>query len=107
MIIVPGCRLLVKPLTLEETDEKVKSAKAQGILLLEVDERKQKVNIDKGILLQIGPKASEDYIGGVKVGDTIGFAKFGGKFITDPETNEELLVINDEDLIVILKENKV
>lgn len=98
---VTGCRVLVKPLLEEEVDENVKRAKALGIQFLATDERKQKVNMDRGIILQLGPKVNDDYTEGAQVGDTIGFAKFGGKFITDPETKEELLVINDEDVIVV------
>lgn len=98
---VTGCRILVRPLKEEEVDENVKRAKALGIVLTEQDERKQKVNMDRGVILQIGPKVEPDYVEGARVGDTIGFAKFGGKFFTDPETKEELLVINDEDVIVV------
>jgi co-chaperonin GroES (HSP10) len=98
---VTGCRILVKPLLEEEVDENVKRAKALGIQFLPTDERKQTVNMDRGVILQIGPKANEDYTEGAKVGDTVGFAKFGGKFVTDPETKEELLVLNDEDIIVV------
>jgi len=105
MIEVPGCRLLIRPIKIEDADKTLKAAKAFGIILLENDERRQQSAIDRGTVLQIGPKASEDYIGGVKVGDMIGFAKFGGKFIQDPETEEMLLAINDEDVICIFKEN--
>lgn len=103
MITVTGCRVLVRPLKEEELDENVKRAKALGIQFLEQDERKQKAAMDRGVVLQIGPKTSPDYMEGVKIGDTIGFAKFGGKFITDPETKDELLVINDEDVICVIK----
>lgn len=105
-LLVPGCRLLIKPLKEEEVDPRVKSAKAVGIQLLEVDERKSQINIDRGIVLQIGPQVDKVYIEGMVVGDTIGFTKFGGKFIEDPETKEMLLVINDEDVVIIFKDNK-
>lgn len=103
-ITVTGCRILVRPLELEEHDNTVKSAKAAGIVLLEQDERKQKINIDKGTVLQIGSKCHEDYVGDLQIGNTIGFAKFGGKYIKDPSTQEELLIISDEDVICIFKE---
>lgn len=103
-INVVGCRILVKPLELEEHDNTFKSAKAAGIVILEQDERKQKINIDKGTVLQIGNKCHEDYVGNLAVGETIGFAKFGGKFIKDPSTQEELLILNDEDVICIFKD---
>lgn len=98
---VTGCRVLIKPLKEEEVDENVKRAKALGIAFLETDERKQKVNMDRGVILQLGPKVNDDYTEGARVGDTVGFTKFGGKFVTDPDTKEELLVINDEDVIVV------
>jgi co-chaperonin GroES (HSP10) len=105
-LIVPGCRLLIKPLKEEEVDPKIKAAKALGIQFLDEDTRKSQINIDRGVVLKIGPEADKVYISGLEVGDTIGFTKFGGKFIEDPETKEMLLVINDEDLVVIFKENK-
>jgi co-chaperonin GroES (HSP10) len=105
MIIVPGCRLLVRPLKIEDHDKVVRSAMASGIVLPEQDKRKMQSNMDQGFVLQIGAKASLDYIEGVELGSKIGFAKFGGKFITDPDTDETLLVINDEDVICIIKEN--
>jgi co-chaperonin GroES (HSP10) len=106
MIVVTGCRILVKPLAEEEVDEQIKRAKALGMQFLATDERRQKVNMDRGVILQMGPKVNEDYVEGAKVGDTVGFAKFGGKFVTDPESKEELLVLNDEDVICVFKESK-
>lgn len=103
MITVTGCRILVKPFELEQADEVYKSARLAGIELPEFSARKEQINIDKGTVLQIGPKCHEDYIGDLQVGDIIGYAKFGGKFIKDPETKEDFLVINDEDTICIFK----
>lgn len=101
MIFVPGCRLLIKPLKLEETDKTMRSALAAGIVIPEQEKRKHESQVDQGVVLQIGPEASKAYIEGVKVGATIGFAKFGGKFVKDQDTNETLLVINDEDVICV------
>lgn len=106
MIEVPGCRILVRPLKLEEQDETMRKAKAVGIQFLDQDERKMKTTVDRGVVLKIGPKVSEDYTQGVEIGSTIGFAKFGGKFVTDINSTEELLVINDEDVICIFKDEK-
>lgn len=100
MIIVPGCRILIDPVK----DETSKRAEASGFILPEMDDRRRQANVDQGRVLEIGPKASEDYIQGVEVGSLIGFTKFGGKFVTDPETKKELLIINDEDVICIIKE---
>ena len=104
MITVTGCRILIRPFKLQENDKVYASAKAAGIILTETSERKEQVNVDKGTVLQVGPKCHEDYVGTLAVGDTVGFAKFGGKFVQDTSTDEVLLVINDEDLVCIYKD---
>jgi co-chaperonin GroES (HSP10) len=106
MIKVTGCRILVKPFKIQEHDKVFDSAKKAGIILTEVSERKEQVNIDKGIVLQMGSKCHEDYVNELAIGDTIAYAKFGGKFITEPGKEEEIfLVINDEDVVAIFKED--
>src|SRR2546422_936111 len=102
MIQVVGCRILVKPIDLTEHDEFYKRAKAAKIELLDISERKEQINVDRGTVLQIGETAHQDYVGTIKVGDKIGYAKFGGKFIKDAD--EMYLVINDEDIICVFKE---
>jgi co-chaperonin GroES (HSP10) len=105
MIKVTGCRILVRPLELAEHDPMMARAKAAGLQLPEFSERKEQVNVDKGVVLQIGSKCHEDYVGDLAEGDTIGYAKFGGKFFQDPDNEDKhLLIINDEDLICIFKE---
>lgn len=102
-IYVTGCRVLIKPLELEELDPVVARAKALGITF-EKDERKAKTATEKGVLLQIGSKASPEYMEGAKIGDLVGFTKFGGKFVKDGE--QELLIVNDEDIICVFKEKE-
>ena len=104
MITVTGCRVLIKPFKIQEHDKVFASAKASGIVLPEFSERKEQVNVDKGTVLQIGPKCHEDYVGSLTEGDVIGFAKFGGKFVQDPKDDEVYLIINDEDVICIFKD---
>lgn len=103
-IIVTGCRILVKPFKLQEHDKVFDSAKKAGIFLLETAERKEQINVDKGTVLQIGSKCHEDYVGDLKVGDVIAYAKFGGKFIQEPGSEDVFLVLNDEDVVAIFKE---
>jgi co-chaperonin GroES (HSP10) len=103
-IIVTGCRILVKPFKLQEHDKVFASAKAAGIELPAFSQRKEEVNVDRGTVLQIGEKCHEDYVGKVTVGDIVGYAKFGGKFIVDPTDDEVYLIVNDEDLVCIYKE---
>lgn len=104
MINVTGCRVLIKPFKIQEHDKVYAAAKAAGIELPEFSERKEQANVDKGVVLQIGPNAHQDYVGEVKVGDTIGFAKFGGKFVQDPADDAIYLIINDEDIICLFKD---
>lgn len=106
MIEVTGCRLLIKPFKIQEHDKVFDSARKAGIILTEISERKEQINVDKGIVLQIGSKCHEDYVGSLEVGDTIAYAKFGGKFIQEPGSDELYLVINDEDVICVFKDNK-
>lgn len=103
MITVTGCRLLIKPIPLQEHDKVWKAAMALGLELPEISKRKEEVNIDRGRVVQIGESAHQDYVGHVKIGDLIGYAKFGGKFIQD--TDEQIyLIINDEDVVCIIKD---
>lgn len=103
-IEVVGCRLLIKPFKLQEHDKVYAAALKAGIALPEMSKRKEEVNIDRGTVLQIGETAHQDFVNNLKVGDVIGYAKFGGKFFTDPATEDLLLIINDEDVICIFKE---
>lgn len=105
---VCGHRLLIKPFNIEEHDEVFAAAKRAGIALLESDARKQQTAVDKGTVLQLGFTAFKAYDDGVpwcSVGDTVAFAKFGGKYIKDPVTKEDYLILNDEDVLCIFKEN--
>jgi co-chaperonin GroES (HSP10) len=105
-IKITGCRILIRPHKIQENDKVFASAQRAGIILTETSERKEQVNVDKGVVLQIGPKCHEDYLGEVRVNDTIGFAKFGGKFVQDPADDEIYLIINDEDIICVFGENE-
>jgi len=105
MIIPAGCKILVKPFTMEEDDPIIKRWKALGGSINEDSERRQQVNIDKGVVLAIGPSVSQEYVKGLEVGDTIGFARFGGKYISEPnKPDEKLLILNDEDVICYFKD---
>ena len=109
MIKVTGCRILIKPQKIQENDKILARAIKAGLALPNFTERKEQANVDKGTVLQIGPNCHPDYVGDVKVGDLIGYAKFGGKFIEDPffkgsEDEAIFLVINDEDVVCIFKD---
>lgn len=99
-----GHRVLVKPQKIEDVDKAFAAARAVGIQLLEQAERKEQTAVDKGIVVQIGSTAFKDFGGDpwVEVGDLVCYAKYGGKFITNPVDQEVYVVLNDEDLIAKL-----
>lgn len=102
MTVIPcGHRILVKPERVEDTDPAYKAAKELGFKFVESNLKQEQAAIDKGTVIAIGPTAFKDF-GGIawcKVGDRIAFAKYGGKFV-DPEN----LILNDEDVVCVLKE---
>lgn len=106
MIHVTGCRLLVKPFQIQEHDKVFASALKAGLVLMEQSKRKEQVNVDKGTVLQVGPGCHPDYVGDLKEGDVIGFAKFGGKFVQEPNSEDIYLIINDEDVICVFKDTE-
>jgi co-chaperonin GroES (HSP10) len=65
---------------------------------------RENASMDKGVVVDIGPTAFKDYKieSPIKVGDYISYVKFGGKEITDPESGEVYVVIQDEDVVAIL-----
>jgi co-chaperonin GroES (HSP10) len=102
MLKALGPRLLIKP----EFREK-KPAGENRIIIVE-DDRRGIAATEKGWVVDIGPNAyypPEKYgQPWCKVGDKVIYAKYGGKIVTDPDTNEQFLVINDEDVIVGIEE---
>lgn len=99
-------RILVKQDKLEEKDDLYKRARAVG-LSLDFDERKrEQAAIDTGTVVAMGNTAFRDFGADnpLKVGDSVVYAKYGGKTIKDPETQVEYVALNDEDIIAIITE---
>jgi len=108
MITICGHRVMLKPLEVEDVDDVFASAKKAGIeLLKDADEALQRKNaVDRGIVVGIGSTAFKDF-GGTpwcNVGDTIVYSRYGGKLVTDPTTKQVFTIVNDEDVIAIIKE---
>lgn len=101
-VIPCGHRILVKPEKFTDVDPTLKRMEAMGFKMVESEARKEQAAMDRGIVIAVGPSAFKDFGGEAwcKVGDKIAFAKYGGKFID--ETN---LILNDEDVVAVLKEN--
>lgn len=88
-------RVIVKPDPIEE--------KTSTGIVLALDEKLEKGARMSGIVVDIGPDVfakSNQYLGGMKLGDRIYFAKYAGKVVVDRHTKEEFIVLNDEDCVV-------
>ncbi len=110
MIKPCGHRLTVKPFKQEEVDEILKKATESGFLkqfeIINTNKKREDASVDRGVVLAIGPTAWQDFKSDpwCKVGDEILFAKFAGKFVDDPETGDSVCILNDEDVVAVVKE---
>jgi chaperonin GroES len=98
----PPCGLI--PLefnVIVEQDEVVEKTKG-GLIL--IDQEKQKHQTTRGTVVALGSKAgseiwTEDQ--GVKVGDRVVFAQYGGTFI-DGQDDKKYRVLKDKDIVAVL-----
>ena len=107
MLIPVGFQILVKPDEIEKVSD-------GGIVLVQ-DEKSAKVATTSGTIVGIGPIAWCDYNRNysdpnyrwVEVGDKVLYARYGGKWIADPNTEEEFVLLRDEDILCkIIKEEE-
>lgn len=98
-----GFRILVKPDNILE-DKRYKTS-IPGFEIAGQEKAREQQAVDKGIVVSMGPAAFEDYKfdNPLKVGDHIVFAKFAGKEVVDPETEEKFVIILDEDVVAIMR----
>lgn len=105
-----GHRLTVKPDKAENSEAAKTKQKAESLGLVipdnvkdELDSQatRDRASVDQGVVLTIGKTAFRDFGGDpwCNVGDYIAYARHAGKFVKDPDTGEDILVINDEDVI--------
>ena len=100
---VVGYRLIVKADAVETVTE--------GGLVVVMDENKAKIAQMYGTVVSIGDQCwrgkgwetDDGYVDPwCKVGDRIAWSKFAGKFVIDPDTEEEFVILNDEDVLVVI-----
>ena len=96
-----GSKLVLRVRNVEDFDPVFQKAKKAGLVIAETeDQHRKQAGIDKGEVLEMGPDCHPAYIGGVKVGDMIAFAKYSGKIVVSLDNPEDkYLVINDEDVV--------
>lgn len=105
-----GHRLTIrpdKPVDSEAAKTKELAAKS-GIVIpdkiredLDSQFTRERASVDQGTVLTIGKTAFRDFGGDpwCEVGDYVAYARHSGKFVKDPDTDEDILVLNDEDII--------
>ena len=95
-----GYRVLVKPDSLEEYSE-------GGIQLVYQDERASEAATTKGTVVAIGREAFGQHKGDdpwVEKGDYVYFSKYSGKRVEDPQDKDLLLIMNDEDILGVIRD---
>lgn len=114
MIKAVGFRLVIQPdkVTDSEAEKTKKLAQEAGIALpekiqkdLEAEQLREQGGVDQGVVLAVGPIAFKAYGDSewCKVGDYVAYARHAGKWVKDPENNENYLIINDEDVICVME----
>lgn len=114
MVLNPaGHRFVVKPETLEERDPAYARAHRAGIALPDSDDkRRREAGSDRGLVISVGPNAWREFNLSAGVphyqwanpGDRVLYAKHAGKWTENPDNpDEQWLVLNDEDLVGVLK----
>ncbi len=111
-----GHRLTIQPDTVKDSElKKAKelASKIDGFVFAKAAEdelenqiTREQAGVDQGIVLSIGATAFRDFGGEAwcEVGDYVAYARHAGKFVKDPDTSENILVLNDEDVIARITE---
>lgn len=97
-----GHRVLIRPDKVEKTTD-------SGIVIESADSlRKEQAANTTGEVLQVGhscwwayDKDSPDWKPWAKKGDRVIYGRFSAKVVLNPETGEELWLINDDDILYV------
>ena len=115
MLNVTGHRVMVKP---DPPKEQVRLSEELKKINFEIGmdsdtERREQVGTQIGTVVGIGhtawqafDKSSPDWKPWCGVGDRVIFARYAGKLVSDPVTEEEFMVLNDEDIQCVITGEK-
>ena len=107
MLEVRGYRILVKP-------DPVETVSKGGIIMV-LDEKLERSGQQFGVVVGIGHtcwanRATDgefvEQERWCKAGDRILYSKHAGRFVYDPDTEEELMIMNDDDVLAIVRKEK-
>jgi co-chaperonin GroES (HSP10) len=111
MITMKGHRILVDPDPVEEVSE--------GGIIIASDKKLERTGIQRGVIVAIGPNAWKAYRTidregferdgepWCSIGDYVLFGRHAGRYVEDPVTKKEYLVMNDEDILGVFEEGDV
>jgi len=92
-------KVLIKPD--EDSDPRLKAAKAAGIKVVETTSERDKIDAVWGTIISMGGKACEDFGDPKpKTGDRIYFARYAGQMLEGLD-GSELRLLNDKDICAI------
>lgn len=101
MIRVCGDRLLLRP------DQLKKKHKVEGTDI-ELDlnwgnkEKQLEAATTEGEVVQLGPQAYEGETPWCKVGERVLWGKYAGYWVTDPDTKENLIILDPHDVLCVI-----
>ena len=100
MITPAGYRLLIKA-------DPVETVSKGGIITIASleSEKMERAAQTNGTLVAVGEQAWSGDKPWAKVGDRVSYIRHAGKLISDPSTQEDFLIINDEDVLSIITED--
>jgi len=100
MIIPAGYRVLVKA-------DPIETVSKGGIVVVASleDEKMERAAQTNGTLVAIGMTVWENSVPWAKIGDRVTYIRHAGKPQIDPITEEEYVIINDEDILSIITED--
>lgn len=90
-------RILIKP-------DPVETKTSSGLIIAK-DVKREEAATERGTVAAIGSTAFKAYDSDppFKVGDRVYFAKYAGKIVEDVEENEKYILLNDEDIVAVIK----
>jgi len=99
MLEPAGHRVLVFP-------EEVKEMSSGGIILPQDSRMREQNATQVGTVIKLGKTAFKAFDDGehwCEVGDKVFFARYGGQVVEDPDDGKEYRVLNDDDVVAIIR----
>lgn len=105
MIIPILHRILVKPDNVLEKDKAFQAAHRLGLEIVGKELDREQGAVDTGVVVDFGPTVFKDFQADNPLfkGTRVVYAKYGGKSVEDTD-KQKYVLLNDEDIIAIIKE---